>query len=187
MLTIIMKIPVVKSVIPKGSSDIGQSPINICSVRLQCTFSKDHMFGNVISNIFIVASRVWSYQRGNQNPQIKGEQTTQWAREKVQRVKQRYTGTKQTHKTNMIRSSKVYFYTGPIVQLNKNTPGITRLKWLFTLLVTFNNSLANSWLKNQSELEFSLDSGFIVLICMTVSLFHNSMTIGQRELTKCRE
>jgi hypothetical protein len=37
------------------------------------------------------------YQRGNQNPYIKEEQTTQWPKEKAQKDKQRYT--KHTHKT----------------------------------------------------------------------------------------
>jgi hypothetical protein len=41
--------------------------------------------------------RVWRYQRGNQNPYIKEEQTTQWPTEKAQKDKQR--STKHTHKT----------------------------------------------------------------------------------------
>ena len=41
--------------------------------------------------------RVWRYQKGNQNPYIEEEQTTQWLREKVQKDKQR--STKHTHKT----------------------------------------------------------------------------------------
>ena len=41
--------------------------------------------------------RVWRYQRGNQNPQIDEEQTTQWPKEKVQKYKQ--WSAKYTHKT----------------------------------------------------------------------------------------
>ena len=41
--------------------------------------------------------RVWRYQRGNQNPYIKEEQTTQWSKEKRQKDKQR--STKHTNKT----------------------------------------------------------------------------------------
>ena len=41
--------------------------------------------------------RVLRYQRGNQNPYIEEEQTTQWPKEKVQKDKQR--STKHTHKT----------------------------------------------------------------------------------------
>jgi hypothetical protein len=41
--------------------------------------------------------RVWRYQRGNQNPYIEEEQTTQWPKEKVQKEKQR--STKHTYKT----------------------------------------------------------------------------------------
>ena len=37
------------------------------------------------------------YQRGNQNPYIEEEQTTQWPKEKVQKDKQR--STKHTYKT----------------------------------------------------------------------------------------
>ena len=41
--------------------------------------------------------RVWRYQRGNQNPYIKKEQTTQWPREKVEKDKQ--WSTKHAYKT----------------------------------------------------------------------------------------
>jgi len=40
---------------------------------------------------------VWRYQRGNQNPWIEEEQTTQWPNEKIQKDKQR--STKHGHKT----------------------------------------------------------------------------------------
>ena len=43
----------------------------------------------------MVARRVWRYQRGNHNPYIKEEQTTQWTKEKVQKDKQR--STRHTH------------------------------------------------------------------------------------------
>ena len=43
------------------------------------------------------AKRVWRYQRGNQNPYIEEEQTTQWPKEKVQKDKQR--SIKHTYKT----------------------------------------------------------------------------------------
>jgi hypothetical protein len=33
--------------------------------------------------------RVWRFQRGNKNPYIEEEQTTQWPKEKVQKDKQR--------------------------------------------------------------------------------------------------
>jgi hypothetical protein len=41
--------------------------------------------------------RVWIYQRGNQNPYIEGEQTTQWPKEEVQKDKR--LSRKHTHKT----------------------------------------------------------------------------------------
>jgi hypothetical protein len=41
--------------------------------------------------------RAWRYQRGNQNPYIEEEQTTQWPKEKLQKDKQR--STKHTYKT----------------------------------------------------------------------------------------
>jgi hypothetical protein len=45
----------------------------------------------------LLVRRVCRYQRGNQNPYIEGEQTTQWPKEKVQKDKQR--STKHTYKT----------------------------------------------------------------------------------------
>ena len=41
--------------------------------------------------------RVWRYKRGNQNPHIEEEPTTQWPNEKVQKDKQR--SSKHTYKT----------------------------------------------------------------------------------------
>jgi hypothetical protein len=38
-----------------------------------------------------VNRRVWRHQRGNQNPYLEEEQTTQWLKEKVQKDKQRST------------------------------------------------------------------------------------------------
>ena len=45
----------------------------------------------------LLQRRVWRYQRGNQNPYIEEEQTTQWPREKAQKGKQ--WSTKHTHKS----------------------------------------------------------------------------------------
>jgi hypothetical protein len=52
--------------------------------------------------------RVWRYQRGNQNPYIEEEQTTQWPKEKVQKDKQR--STKHTYKTKDRRSNVFTLY-----------------------------------------------------------------------------
>jgi hypothetical protein len=43
-----------------------------------------------------VVWKVWRYHRGNQNPFVEEEQTTQWPKEKVQKDKQR--STKHTYK-----------------------------------------------------------------------------------------
>jgi hypothetical protein len=53
-------------------------------------------FGTVRTVVLFLRG-VWKYQRGNQNPYIEEEQTTQWPKEKVQKDKQR--STKHTHKT----------------------------------------------------------------------------------------
>ena len=47
--------------------------------------------------IYLELRRVWRYQRGNQNPHIEEEQTTQWPKEKVQ--KDNHRSTKHTYKT----------------------------------------------------------------------------------------
>ena len=47
--------------------------------------------------INISVRRVWRYQRGNHNPYIEEEHTTQWPKEKAQTDKQR--STKHTYKT----------------------------------------------------------------------------------------
>jgi hypothetical protein len=48
--------------------------------------------------ILLVQRGVCRYQRGNQNPHIEEEQTTQWTKEKVQKDKQR--STKHIYKSN---------------------------------------------------------------------------------------
>ena len=53
------------------------------------------LFGGVF--LMSPLRRVWRYKRGNQNPYIDEEQTTQWPKEKVQKDKQR--STIHTHKT----------------------------------------------------------------------------------------
>ena len=52
---------------------------------------------NELCALNFISTRVWRYQRGNQNPYIEEEQTTQWPKEKVQTDKQR--STKHTYKT----------------------------------------------------------------------------------------
>jgi hypothetical protein len=47
--------------------------------------------------VCILLSLIQRYQRGNQNPYIDQEQTTQWPKDKVQKDKQR--STKHTYKT----------------------------------------------------------------------------------------
>jgi hypothetical protein len=48
--------------------------------------------------------RVWRYQRGNQNPYIEEEQTTQWPKEKVQKDKQGSTKHTYTTKDRVTRT-----------------------------------------------------------------------------------
>jgi hypothetical protein len=48
------------------------------------------------NELLLILKRVWRNQRGNQNPYIEEEQTTQWSIEKAQKDKQR--STKHTHK-----------------------------------------------------------------------------------------
>ena len=57
----------------------------------------DPITGDVMNIVTLSNWRVWRYQRGNQNPYIEEEQTTQWSKEKVQQDKQR--SIKHTYKT----------------------------------------------------------------------------------------
>jgi hypothetical protein len=50
-------------------------------------------------NVVTVQRRVWRYQRGNQNPYIEEEQTTQWPKEK---------GQTRIYKTYHKRADKIY-------------------------------------------------------------------------------
>ena len=58
----------------------------------------DPITGDVMNIVTLqLTRRVWRYQRGNQNPYIEEEQTTQWPKEKVQQDKQ--LSIKHTYKT----------------------------------------------------------------------------------------
>jgi hypothetical protein len=66
--------------------------------RLKQTQASGAMHLFLFSPLMVIqVRRVWRYQRGNQNPHIEEEQTTQWPKEKIQKDKQR--STKHTYKT----------------------------------------------------------------------------------------
>ena len=89
--------------------------------------------------------RVWRYQRGNQNPYIEEEQTTQWPKEKVQKDKQR--STKQTYKTKD-RVTRTPVKTGGVLRCSErvnsscSTSGTRRVN-----LVT--NPVISEWGKDR--------------------------------------
>ena len=62
-------------------------------MSLMPNYKSRHHIRKLSNNI----RRVWRYQRGNQNPYIEEEQTTQWPKEKVQKDKQ--WSTKHAYKT----------------------------------------------------------------------------------------
>jgi hypothetical protein len=86
----------------------------------------------------IIIRRVWRYQRGNHNPYIEEEQTTQWPREKGQKNKQR--SSKYTYKTKD-RVTRTPLTTG----VNSGAPEgwavniwiscVCSGRWLFVLLI----------------------------------------------------
>ena len=78
------------------SSKLGQALKNLESKKenylINCLIK---VCGGVQSSVFVrridnIIRRVWRYQRGNQNPYIEKEQTTQWPKENVQKDKQRW-------------------------------------------------------------------------------------------------
>ena len=71
----------------------------LCNHRQVSQETLEHTRGHRQKEIkfLTVIRRVWGYQRGNQNPYIEEEQTTQWPKEKLQKDKQR--STKHTNKT----------------------------------------------------------------------------------------
>jgi hypothetical protein len=78
----------VVSYIPISRGYIVTKVYAMLPVSLICSFL-------IATSVF--SRRVWRYRRGNQNPYIEEDQTTQWPKEKVQRDKQR--STKHTHRT----------------------------------------------------------------------------------------
>ena len=104
---------------------------------------------NYIADIYfttLTRRRVWKYQRGNHNPYIEEEQTTQWPKGKVQKDKQR--STKHTYKTKdrvtrtPLKSGGELRCSGR-VNSSSSTSGICRVN-----LVT-NPVLSHEWWKDR--------------------------------------
>jgi len=68
-----------------GKSDVS-NPISAGFARIFVLFYliyQGYNYCDLECELFQIR-RVWRYRRGNQNPYIEGEQTTQWPKEKVQ-------------------------------------------------------------------------------------------------------
>jgi hypothetical protein len=72
-------------------------PIGVGNCSDAVVFLSSVILFKIQSKSMLYDNKVWRYQRGNQNPYIEEEQTTQWPKEKVQKDKQQ--STKQIHKT----------------------------------------------------------------------------------------
>jgi hypothetical protein len=79
----------------------------------------DKLFSVTVMNGERVVRRVWRYQRGNQNPCIEEEQTTQWPKEKRKKDKQR--STKQPRQTKYISGPLWHRHSLPINQLMEHS------------------------------------------------------------------
>ena len=74
------------------------SPFSFWLLHQRISRNADIWLNNMShKNLTNALRRVWRYQRGNHNPYIEEEQTTQWPKEKVQKDKQR--PTRHTHNT----------------------------------------------------------------------------------------
>ena len=89
---------------PIRKCSIPYADLKPCLMNVSLTFDRVVIAYQTIMNLVYMAyvlvpivRRVWRYQRGNQNPHIEEEQTTQWSKEKVQKDQQR--STKHTYKT----------------------------------------------------------------------------------------
>ena len=86
--------------------------------------------------------RVWRYQRGNQNPHIEEEQTTQWPKEKVEMDKQR--STKHTYKTKD-RVTRTPLKTGGELRCSGRVGSKFALKVKYTILSIVLARLGTKW------------------------------------------
>jgi hypothetical protein len=98
-----------------------------------------------VKNILWFVRRVWRYQRGNQNPYIKEEQTTEWPKEKVQKDKQRYT--KHTYKTKHRVKRTPLKTGGELVQWKKYS---TSCHYCFPKVLSYKHKLLVFFLNNIS-------------------------------------
>ena len=142
---------------------------------------------SIISKLFVSRRVAWRCQRGNQNPYIEEEQTTQWPKEKVQRDKQ--LSTKHTHKTKD-RATRTPLNTGGELRCSgilHLTHWVAYAGWLLSLMHDFQlhdipkggNVCSNSWehisrsgevsvfntWEHIHEMCLSIVYGFIVGLC----------------------
>jgi len=93
--------------------------------------------------------RVWRYQRGNQNPYIVEEQTTQWPKEKVQKDKQR--STKHTHKTKD-RATRTPLKTGGEIRCSERVSSSCSTSDTCCVNLVTNPVTSHEWGKDRKHL-----------------------------------
>ena len=67
-------------------SSLKQLILNRLTTWQRTTWLQKTLSTTCRNSFYKVIKRVWRYQRGNQNPYIEEEQTTQWPKEKVQKA-----------------------------------------------------------------------------------------------------
>jgi hypothetical protein len=100
------------------------------SLLLLFVFTKPHSYSYILLTFIceFATRKVWRYQRGNHNPYIEEEQTTQWPKEKAQKDKQR--STKHTYKHRVTRTP---LKTGDELRcsgrVSSSCSGVYAMKW----------------------------------------------------------
>ena len=122
---------------------------------------------------YINVRRVWRYQRGNQNPYIAKEQTTQWPKEKVQKNKRTLEKTEGETKTRQSSDTWDIEYTSKSQdedKQTKNTQHRKLQKWATVIPLKNRSESRCSWRVSSSFLFIRRPS------CFSYNLDHEKLS-----------
>jgi hypothetical protein len=120
--------------------------------------------------------RVWRYQRGNQNPYIEEDQTTQWPKEKDKQRSTKYTHKTKDRVTRTPQKTRGELTFSGRVGSSCFTSGTRRVNLVTNLVIS------HEWGK---DWEVYTTSGRFVGYCLTSSLSELSYAIMMWEVVNC--
>ena len=126
-----------------------------------------------ICSLELESRRVWRYQRGNQNPYIEEDQTTQWPKKKYKRTNN-VRSTKHTHKTED-RVTRTQLKTGGELRCSGRVSSSCFTSGIHRVNLVMNPVISDEWGKDREV--FTTSGTYLWFIYDTNIPFNNKLTV----------